>query len=297
MARVITLKHNKSFHPRNKHIQGYDFQKLCFSTPELKKFLTKSPQGTDTINFARPEAVRALNKALLKSEYNIENWTIPDEQLCPPIPSRVDYIHHIADLIGHKQDVRLLDIGTGANGIYALIAAAEYGWHAVGVDINQGSLQNLQTIIDHNPQLQELVTLKHQTDKHAHFTNIIQPEDTFTITVCNPPFHSSADEALKANQRKNKNLGLKQQKEFNFGGIDPELWCKGGEALFLKKMVKDSVKFAQHCHWFTTLVSKQENLAPLEKQIKKAGASDIKVIDMKHGQKKTRILAWTFENY
>ena len=117
------MKHNKSFHPRNKHIQGYDFQKLCFSTPELKKFLTKSPQGTDTINFARPEAVRALNKALLKSEYNIENWTIPDEQLCPPIPSRVDYIHHIADLIGHKQDVRLLDIGTGANGIYALIAA------------------------------------------------------------------------------------------------------------------------------------------------------------------------------
>jgi hypothetical protein len=51
----------------------------------------------ETIDFSDPYAVKALNKSLLTSYYNIKNWDIPEFYLCPP--GRADYIHYVADLI------------------------------------------------------------------------------------------------------------------------------------------------------------------------------------------------------
>jgi 23S rRNA (adenine1618-N6)-methyltransferase len=46
--------------------------------------------------------------------------------------------------------------------------------------------------------------------------------------------------------------------------------------------------------WFTTLVSKNEHLKSLMKVLQKIEPVEIKVIEMKQGQKTSRILAWTF---
>jgi len=43
--------------------------------------------------------VKVLNTALLFKYYNIQSWNFPDDNLCPPISGRVDYIHHLADLL------------------------------------------------------------------------------------------------------------------------------------------------------------------------------------------------------
>jgi 23S rRNA (adenine1618-N6)-methyltransferase len=59
-------------------------------------------------------------------------------------------------------------------------------------------------------------------------------------------------------------------------------------------MMKESTIFAQQCRWFTTLVSKSENLKPSIKLLRKLDATEIKEIEMKQGNKITRILAWTF---
>ena len=80
----------------------------------------------------------------------------------------------------------------------------------------------------------------------------------------------------------------------NFGGLDAELWCNGGERLFLKKMIKESQLFADQCRWFTSLVSKIDNIQPSKKLLRKLGATDIREIDMAQGHKITRVLAWTF---
>ena len=263
--------------------------------------------GDLSIDFADPLAVKALNAALLNRHYNIVDWDIPEGALCPPIPGRADYIHYVADLPGlrpglEQPSIRMLDIGTGANGIYPLLACQIYGWQCVGSDINTESLENVATIIANNPTLKERFTLRTQHDKNHIFEGIIQPGEFFDVSVCNPPFHASPEEALKGSQLKLNNLARSRGKQkanaesptLNFGGVGAEIWCKGGEQLFLKKLIRESQVYSTQCRWFTSLVSKADNVKPAKKLIRKLGAVDIREIEMKQGNKITRVLAWTF---
>src|SRR5688572_21763289 len=115
-------------HPRNRHQARYDFAPLIRTSPELAVFVRPNPYGDESIDFADPAAVTALNRALLKHFYGISYWQIPPGYLCPPIPGRADYIHHVADLLAtshhgsipHGASVAVLDIGVGANCIYPI---------------------------------------------------------------------------------------------------------------------------------------------------------------------------------
>ena len=293
----------KGLHPRSLHNQGYDFPALVTSYPALASHVKPNPYGDLSIDFSNPLAVKTLNAALLNRHYNIAGWDIPDGALCPPIPGRADYIHYIADLVGPENpDIKLLDIGTGANGIYPLLACRIYGWQCVGSDINAQSLANVAAIIASNPELKDRFTLRTQNDKNHIFEGIIQSDECFDVSVCNPPFHASQDEALKSSQMKASNLARNRGEEkattkapnLNFGGQGAELWCKGGELLFLKKMVRESQVYSSQCRWFTSLVSKADNVRPLKKLMLKVGAVDIREIEMKQGNKVARVLAWTF---
>lgn len=293
----------KGLHPNNLHKQGYDFSSLVKSYPSLAPHVKENAHGNPSIEFADPQAVKSLNAALLAHHYDITGWDIPEGALCPPIPGRVDYIHYIAELVGaSKTQVNLLDIGTGANGIYPILACQIYGWRCVGSDINVRSLENVAAIIDRNPHLKDCLTLRTQHDQNRMFEGIIQAGEFFDVSVCNPPFHASQDEAIKGSQLKLKNLARNRGEQstqprsptLNFGGLEAELWCKGGERLFLRKMIKESQMFSTQCRWFTSLVSKSENVKPAQKLIRKLGATEVREIQMKQGNKMTRILAWTF---
>ncbi|MFK7804432.1 MAG: 23S rRNA (adenine(1618)-N(6))-methyltransferase RlmF [Anaerolineae bacterium] len=300
----------KGLHARNLHRQGYDFPALQKSCPRLVSYVKTNAYGNLSIDFADPAAVKALNAALLKHHYNIIDWDIPEGALCPPIPGRADYIHHIAELLGRSElapneasarpETTLLDIGTGANGIYPLLACKIYGWKCVGSDINAQSLQNVTSIIEKNPKLKDCFTLRQQYDKNRMFAGIIQPGEFFDVSVCNPPFHASRKEALKSNQRKLNNLARNRGESaapsstLNFGGLEDELWCKGGERLFLKKLMKESQLFSDQCRWFTSLVSKAEHIKPAKKLLRKLDTTEIREIELVQGNKVTRILAWSF---
>lgn len=292
-----------SLHPRNIHRNSYDFEELIASVPELKHYVFKNDYDTLTINFSLPQAVKLLNKALLLKYYNIKDWDIPEGNLCPPIPGRADYVHYIADLLAEENGeiptgnlVKGLDIGTGANLVYPLIANSSYGWEIWGTDINRDSLENAQKILDNNSELSENIHLKFQPDSNLMFKNILSSEDRLTFSMCNPPFHESAEKALQGNRRKTKNLrNNKVQKPIlNFGGNQSELWCEGGEEAFIKKMINESVQFKSQVLWFTTLISKKDNLHQLITLLKNLNVPDFKTIDMAQGQKISRILAWTF---
>jgi 23S rRNA (adenine1618-N6)-methyltransferase len=307
MKPKITPK-KKNLHPRNAHRFGYDFEQLVLANKELNDYIIPNKFNPDseekTIDFSNPKAVKALNKALLISYYNIQNWDIPENYLCPPIPGRADYIHYIADLLTETNknitpeglNVQGLDIGVGANCIYPIIGNAVYNWSFVGTDINEVSLQNCKKIIQNNPKLIDVISLQKQTESRFIFKNIIEPEDRFAFTVCNPPFHASAAEANKASTRKISNLQHKKTANpvLNFGGQNAELWCNDGEIGFLTQMIYESVKYPNQVLWFTTLVSKKENLSRIYKLLKKVGAAEVKTIEMAQGQKTSRMIAWTF---
>ncbi len=281
-------------HPRNRHQGQYDFNLLVKVLPELGKFVIQR-FGRDTLDFADTASVRALNKALLKASYQINFWDIPEEFLCPPIPGRADYIHALADLIGERKGsaIRVLDIGTGASLIYPLIGQAEYGWSFIGTDINSTALANARKIIDKN-NLTSKIELRKSTSGNI-FTTVFEKNEHFTLTMCNPPFHASPEEAISGTERKWRNLKIgKTGPHRNFGGTANELWHEGGEKAFVGQMIEESSQFQKQVEWFTTLVSKDENLKVFERILRKFSPRELKVIPMSQGSKNSRVLAWHF---
>ena len=294
----------KELHPRNLHRSRYDFPELIKSSPALQAFVFTNPYGDETIDFAQPEAVKALNAALLKHFYHIEYWDIPEHYLCPPIPGRADYIHYLADLLASVNNqvipkgnsIKILDIGVGANCIYPIIGHQSYGWKFVGSDIDKRALTAAGNIAAMNTPLKKDLSFRLQNASAYIFKGIIKPGELFDLTMCNPPFHSSAAEAQEGSQRKVRNLGKQRSREvvLNFGGQHSELWCRGGEVEFIRTMIRESAGVGSQCMWFTSLVSKSAHLPMIYNALESAEASQVKTIEMAQGQKVSRFVAWSF---
>ena len=296
-------------HPRNAHQGRYDFARLTALCPELSAFVVVTPGGGASIDFANADAVRALNRALLRADYGIEHWDIPEGYLCAPVPGRVDYLHGLADLLAvdaggaipHGPAVRVLDIGVGANCIYPLLGHAAYGWRFVGSDVDAGALAAADAIVRANG-LAHALELRHQAARGSIFAGLLRGDETFDLSLCNPPFHASADEAERGSRRKWRNLGSaggdrdggSTTPTLNFGGQANELWCTGGEASFLRRMVRESAAVADRVSWFSSLVSRADNLADVRRQLTKAGVLEMREVAMAQGSKQSRFVAWTF---
>ncbi|WP_339902969.1 23S rRNA (adenine(1618)-N(6))-methyltransferase RlmF [uncultured Cyclobacterium sp.] len=291
-------------HPRNKNLKRYDIDALAKVVPALKNHLTSSKKGNLTIDFSNPAAIKLLNKAILNHYYDISYWEFPEENLCPPIPGRADYLHHMADLLGNSNEgkipmgdkINCLDIGVGASCIYPILGITSYEWHFTGTDIDPKSIASSQNIVNKNAILTNKIALELQENSRAIFHGIIRSEDKYDLTICNPPFHSSSAEAQKGNLRKVKNLSGKKAKtpHLNFSGTSQELIVEGGELKFIQQMINESQRFQNNVFWFSSLVSKQSNLKSIYKTLEKVGAKMYKTIPMGTSNKSGRIVAWTF---
>lgn len=291
-------------HPRNVNRERYDLDALTTSNPELKKYILLNKFGRESVDFSNPLAVRLLNKALLNYYYSINYWEFPAENLCPPIPGRADYIHHIADLLAENNlnkiptgdKITCLDVGVGASCIYPIIGVIEYGWNFIGSDIDPKSIASAQKIVNANASLEAKIECRLQKNSKNIFKNILDVEDKIDLTLCNPPFHASVEAAQKGTQRKIKNLTGKKTKTpvLNFAGISHELIVEGGEYQFIQNMIRESKSFSKNCYWFTTLVSKQANLKGVLIALDKIEARQIKTIALGTTNKSSRIVAWTF---
>ena len=172
-------------HSRNKNRERYDLNALILSTPELKSHIARNKFGVESIDFSNPRAVKLLNKAILNHYYGIIEWEFPDENLCPPVPGRADYIHHIADLLGEKNlgtiptgdKITCLDVGIGASCIYPIIGVVEYGWRFIGSDIDPASLASAQLIVRVNASLTGKIECRLQKNPNYIFLDIINQDD------------------------------------------------------------------------------------------------------------------------
>lgn len=304
MASDKAQQEKTTLHTRNKNRERYDLSALVIAVPELKSFVKPNKFGDESVDFSSPVAVKLLNRALLHHYYGILNWEVPEGNLVPPIPGRADYMHYIADLLTESNfgrmpagnTITVLDLGTGASLIYPILGVAEYGWKFIGSDIDRKSIASAQQIINANSVLRDKVELKLQSNSKRFFEDILSADDKIDAVVCNPPFHSSAQEAQSGTLRKVKNLSGKRAKtpELNFAGLNTELIYDGGENAFINDMVFESRRFAKNVYWFSTLVSKQSNLKGIYKSLDTVEATQTKTIAMGTGNKSTRIVAWTF---
>lgn len=291
-------------HPRNKHRERYDFKQLIATCPELAKYVKVNAYGDESIDFANAKAVKWLNKSLLKQYYGIDYWDIPTGYLCPPIPGRADYIHYAADLLGSSNNgkiptgfkIRCMDIGVGASCVFPIVGVKEYGWTFIGSETDVVAIESASKIVNYNASLVRNVDLRLQENPKDIFHGIMERNEPIDITICNPPFHASPEEAQEGTLRKLSSLNHKKitTPTLNFGGQNSELWCEGGEERFVRDMIRQSKQFGSNCFWFTTQISKQEHLASVYEALKHAGALEVRTIPMSQGTKVSRIVAWTF---
>jgi len=284
-------------HKNNKHSKGYDFKTLIADSPQLDAFVFESKYGKDTIDFANPNAVKALNSALLKTHYGIHFWEFPDKNLCPPIPGRMEYIHVLNDLLHSsklKKEITVLDIGTGATCIFPLLGQAEYQWRFIASEIDDEALKNAKLIVEKN-KLNYTIELRFQDNPQHILKGVLRGSEKISATLCNPPFYKSETEANENTQRKLKGLGNALDRPVrNFSGTEKELWYPGGEKAFLHNYLYQSSLVKSNCFWYTSLVSKKEHVKSMQASLKKLGATSVKVLQMSLGNKISRVVAWTF---
>ena len=292
-----------AMHPKNRYNERYDLKRLAKHNSSLQEYIILNPFAEETIDFNSSRAVYELNKAMLLADFKLADYHLPTGYLIPPIPGRLDYLLHVRDFLSEKLSIvvgsklRGLDIGTGANGIYCILGAQHFNWTMVGTESDAKATEIAIANIQHTNGLQDKVQIRHQENKSFLFKNMIPSNEQFDFTVCNPPFHSSREEALKASLRKLKNLAgatHKNDVSLNFEGQANELWCNGGEALFIKRLIKESILFKDQIKVFTSLVAKTGNLVKIEKQLKKVKAN-YQIIPMAQGQKQGRYIGWWFE--
>lgn len=297
-----TVKQN--LHPRNKNRDRYDLEALTKAVPELLTHVIKNKSGQHSVNFSNPQAVKLLNQAILHHYYGITFWEFPNDNLVPPIPGRAEYIHLVADLLAEYNDstipkgdrINCLDIGTGASCIYPIIGVTEYNWNFIGTDIDANSIKAARNIVGANKGLKGKITFRLQKNPRNILANILSAKDKIDITICNPPFHATVTELLNGNKRKVKNLTGKPTKsaKFNFSGRVNELVYDGGEFRFIQNMISESKMFASNCFWFSSLVSKESNLKKIQPLLQKNNATKTKILNIKTGNKMSRIIAWTY---
>ena len=169
----------------------------------------------------------------------------------------------------------------------------------MGSDIDPVALASANTIVQAN-KLGKAISLRQQTQPRQILQGLLGREERFAVTLCNPPFHASLQEATRGSQRKWRALGKADPKRklpvLNFGGQNNELWCEGGEIRFVTQLINESVAVGQQVLWFSTLVSKAANLPAIQAALGKVNAVQVRVVEMGQGQKQSRFVAWTFQS-
>ena len=323
-------------HPRNAFTGVYNMDRLIAAYPSLEPHVIRTRLGEPcrpTINYSNPESVRALNTALLVADYNVNpkySVILPPGALLPPVPGRADYVHYIADILQQSspdkaiptgENVVGMDIGCGASLIYPTIATAVYGWKMIATEINSASIESAKMIAHVNDR-SDLIDVRHQESKKKIFDGVLLRGEKMDFAMCNPPFYASIEAFQKENARKlaglakgglNKELpaSVLTRKEQsldvgsnNFGGTESELWCEGGEVAFVKRMINESKQYADKCLWFSSLVSRKDNIKRIEGSLFNMGKNisgkqriqvqEVKRIAMGAGHKTSTILLWTY---
>lgn len=308
----------------------YNFSHLKSKYPKLSALIDSSPKYYD---FQDPQFVKLLTTCILK-EYHDVDIVLSDKNLIPRVPNRYVYLMWVSKIVQffekqvrlNNRDVIIVDIGTGASCIYCILGASMFpSWKFVGTEINPESIEfalnnninnsNLDRItllkidnaIDNNGDQNEEIFSPSLTDS---FNNIsLKLKDRrIILSMCNPPFF---DESTDRNSEEFK----KKIEITNLTADSTELFYKGGEVGFVKKMISESMKHAKdqgEFAWFTSMIGKFGSLKPITDDLKLKNINNFGIfeIDPNYNRKNNTdipcnhsnnivrwVICWSFHGY
>ena len=105
-------------HQKNPYKTPPNFKEMAVKYPEFRKVVTQDLSGKIHLDFNNPTAVRTLTKLLFLKDFGL-SVEIPEGSLVPTLPSRLNYLLWVEDLLSllpskvGETSVRGLDIGAG----------------------------------------------------------------------------------------------------------------------------------------------------------------------------------------
>ncbi|KAI0640491.1 S-adenosyl-L-methionine dependent methyltransferase [Trametes meyenii] len=282
-------------HPRNPYSNPPDFSALAEAYPDLKPHIISTQNGV-AVDFTDEASQRRLTEAILSRDFGI-SIELPLGRLCPPVPNRLNYILWLEDVIeatsialdaSLSRVVRGLDVGTGASAIYPLLGCAvRSNWVFTGTEIDELSLQSARRNVNVNG-LESKVSVVPADPSEPIFLPLFQEDRFYDFTMCNPPFYSSRDEVLRS----------AEAKEFGPNavctGADIEMITPGGEAVFVGKMVEESLKLREKCRWYTSMLGKLSSVAFIIQLLRDNKIENYAISELVQGRTRRWVVAWSF---
>jgi len=289
---------NCHIHPRSVYASVKpDFAALAKHYPGLALRVKVSEDGKASIDFKDSRATKELTRALLHNDHKLD-WWIPEGHLIPPLTNRLNYIYWLEDLLTLSKPaggstVIGLDIGCGANCIYPLLGASVFGWRFVGTDITDSGVLWAQRNVACNSDVKDLVqvrkvagTMPGRPAPSGMLLNAMAAEPSgaqprFHFCMCNPPFFKSMHEAGR-------------NPETAHGGTDHEMVCKGGELVFVKAMVDESMELKEQVHWYTSMLGKKSTLKEIRKYLHELKVPVVRSTHFFQGETSRWAVGWSF---
>jgi len=199
----------------------------------------------------------------------------------------------------------------------------------IASDVHPSSIASARDIVRANGQ-ENLIDVRHQESISDIFDGVLRTGERIDFAMCNPPFYSSREAFRAENARKLRGLSKSKKKgganrkgdrvmpneevvgspptisisrasSNNFVGTDSELWCEGGEVAFVKRIIVESKRYWDRCLWFSSLVSRKNNLTEIERSFRndgkkngRRGVQTVQRVPMGAGRKSSTILMWSF---
>ncbi|KAG6610656.1 putative methyltransferase METT10D [Phytophthora cinnamomi] len=294
-------------HDRNRYKDSPpDFYALGQQYPEFKQYLRNVDEAKCRASLAwdDPFAVRELTKTLLLHDFGLE-WEIPINRLCPPLPNRLNYLHWIEDLLSqaacksfveqtagenHQPStteemlVSGIDVGTGANCIYALLGATMNKWKFIATEIDSDSYECAKKNVVRN-HLETVISVK-RTHTNKLLMEPLQdepPDRRFHFVMCNPPFFDHMNEA-------------DTNPDASCMGSANEMVFPGGEVAFIGSMIAESVELQTRVLWFTSMVGRKSSLRKLLAMLREKQVRSTRTTEFFQGRTKRWGIAWTFSS-
>ncbi|CDF34799.1 unnamed protein product [Chondrus crispus] len=153
MAEKRPRKRRKTALPRAQEAPRYEFGALVRNNEGLREYATESAGGQVGLDLSSRAATLALTRAILRDHFNL-TLALPEGQLVPTVPNRVQYLTWAAELLSGDAPQRrcvVVDVGTGPSCIYAMLGARLFpNWEFVATDTDEVAIETARRNAEEN---------------------------------------------------------------------------------------------------------------------------------------------------
>eukprot|EP00035_Acanthoeca_spectabilis_P001068 m.77372 g.77372 ORF g.77372 m.77372 type:complete len:403 (+) comp10607_c0_seq1:286-1494(+) len=339
-------------HPRNRYANvRHDFDAMATSNPVLRPFVrdrsgeawvappdpaspgsagaapAPAPQKRPKYryDFSQAGATTAFTTVLLERDFGLR-LDLPQGQLAPTLPQKLNYIHWIEDLIAlptapevlgmgcsaeplasaplesagskivreaGKGEVVGVDIGTGCSSIYPLLVTSLHpDWIMIATELSDVGREYASKNIAANKR-QDRISLVDVDNPLAVLRGTVFPADfvlsnpPIDFCMCNPPFFD-LDEPTE------NRSGRRGTRQHGKAGSDAEMMTVGGEAGFVGRLIEDSLELKHAVRWYTSMLGKKASIKTLQRQLLEHGFPTILRATFEQGKTHRWALAWSY---